>query len=175
MTHSNSQKVHNGYRGLELNIKYNLENDSRVVFSETYTQGSYEVFVMVNSVIPEVLHPKKRFSMPIDGCATFIRSSCMTNFKQSGRGSLIAYSYKHKPLWKIAVVKTIRYDLEVLSTIELWEFKDVIDDKGIPRILMCDQWECMLPLLTHRMFFLDDIELLFLNQVSNNCFTSFFV
>ena len=61
MTHSNSQEVHNGYRGLELNIKYNLENDSRVVFSETYTQGSYEVFVMVNSVIPEVLHPKKRF------------------------------------------------------------------------------------------------------------------
>jgi len=57
----------------------------------------------------------------------------------------------------------------------LWEFKDVVDDKGIPRILMCDQWECMLPLLTHRMFFLDDIELLFLNQVSNNCFTSFFV
>ena len=175
MTHSNSQEVHNGYRGLELNIKYNLENDSRVVFSETYTQGSYEVFVMVNSVIPEVLHPKKRFSMPIDGCATFIRSSCMTNFKQSGRGLLIAYSYKHKPLWKIAVVKTIRYDLEVLSTIELWEFKDVIDDKGIPRILMCEQWECMLPLLSHRMFFLDDIELLFLNQVSNNCFTSFFV
>jgi hypothetical protein len=37
---------------------------------------------------------------------------------------------------------------------------------------MCEQWEYMLPLLRHRMFFLDDIELLFLNQVSNNCYTS---
>jgi hypothetical protein len=40
---------------------------------------------------------------------------------------------------------------------------------------MCEQWEYMLPLLRHRMFFLDDIELLFLNQVSNNWYTSFFV
>ena len=92
----------------------------------------------------------------------------MTKFKLSGRGSLIAYSYKYKPQWKIALVKTFRYDLEVVSTIELWEFKDVVDEKGIPMILKCEQWELMLPLLSHRTFFLDDIELLFLNEVSNN-------
>ena len=51
MTHSNSQTVHDGYRGFDMNIQYNLENDSRFVFCETYTQGSYEVFVMVNSVV----------------------------------------------------------------------------------------------------------------------------
>jgi hypothetical protein len=174
-TNLNPPTVHNGYMGFDLNLQYNLENDSRVVFCETYTQGSYEVFVMVNSVIPTILHPKQRFSMPIDGCATFIRSSCMTNFKQSGRGSLIAYSYKFQPQWKIALVKTFRYDLEVVSTIELWEFKDVVDEKGIPMILKCEQWEYMLPLLCHRTFFLDDIELLFLNQVSNNWYTSLFV
>jgi hypothetical protein len=56
----------------------------------------------------------------------------------------------------------------VVSTIELWEFKDVVDEKGIPMILKCEQWELMLPLLSHRTFFLDDIELLFLNEVSNN-------
>ena len=168
MTNLNPPAVHNGYRGFDLNLQYYLKNDSTVVFCETYTQGSYEVFVMVNSVIPTILHPKQRFSMPIDGCATFIRSSCMTKFKLSGRGSLIAYSYKYKPQWKIALVKTFRYDLEVVSTIELWEFKDVVDEKGIPMILKCEQWELMLPLLSHRTFFLDDIELLFLNEVSNN-------
>jgi hypothetical protein len=77
----------------------------------------------------------------------------MTKFKQSGRGSLIAYSYKYKPQWKIAHIKMFKYDLELVSTIELWEFKDVVDENGIPMILKCEQWELMLPLLSHRNFF----------------------
>ncbi len=56
---------------------------------------------------------------------------------------------------------------------KLWEFQVVVDENGVSMILMCDQWESMLPLLRHRSFFLDDIELLFLNQVSNN-FNPFF-
>ena len=43
----------------------------------------------------------------------------------------------------------------------------VVDEKGVPMILKCELWVSMLPLLRHRAFFLDDIELMFLNQVSN--------
>ena len=124
------------------------------------------MFVMVNSVVPILLNPKQQFCLPIEGYPTFIRSSCLTKFKQSGRGSLIAYRYKYKPQWKIALVNTFRYDLELVSTIELWEFKDVVDENGIPTIFKCEWWESMLPFLSHRMFFLDDIEIMFLNQVS---------
>ncbi len=41
---------HQGYRGLDLKLQYNLENDSHVVFCDTHTHGSFKVFVMVNSV-----------------------------------------------------------------------------------------------------------------------------
>ncbi len=138
---------------MDLKIQYNLENDSCVVFCDTYTHGSFEVFVLVNSVRPTLLLPKQQFSLPKDGLPTFIRSSCITKFKQSGRGSLILYSYKYSPEWKIAVVKAFRYDLEFVSTIDLWELKDVVDENGVPTILKCEQWESMLPLLRHKTFF----------------------
>ena len=81
ITNLKPQTVHNGYRGLDLKIHYNFENDTRVVFCETYTQGTYELFVMVNSVIPILLNPKQQFCLPIEGYPTFIRSSCLTKFK----------------------------------------------------------------------------------------------
>ncbi len=73
---------------------------------------------------------------------------------------------KYASEWKMVVVKTFRYDLEGLHTIELWKFLDIVDENGVPVILNCGQWESMLPLLQPRTFYLDDIELLFLNQVS---------
>jgi hypothetical protein len=60
-------------------------------------------------------------------------------------------------------------DLGSLDTIELWEFLDVVDKDGVPLILKYDQWDSMSPLLQLRILYLDDIELLFLNQVSNVC------
>jgi hypothetical protein len=33
-----------GYRGLDLKLLYNLENDSLVVFCDTYAHGLFEVF-----------------------------------------------------------------------------------------------------------------------------------
>ncbi len=64
----------------------------------------------------------------------------------------------------MAIVKVIRYNLWVLDIIELWEFVDVVDKDGVPLILKCDQWESMVPLLQLNNFYLDDIDLLFLNQ-----------
>jgi hypothetical protein len=151
-----------------LKLQYNLENDSHVVFCDTYIHGSFKVFVMVNSVQLSLLLPKQRFTLPKEGLPTFIRSACMTKFKQSGKGSLISYRQLNSSTnafeWKMAIAQAIRYDLEVLHTIELWEFLDVVNIKGVPH-----QWESMLPLLQLRFFYLDDIELLFLNQVSNVC------
>jgi hypothetical protein len=70
ITNLKPQTVHNGYKGLDLKIHYNLENDTHVVFCDTYTQGSYELFVMVNSVVPILLNPKQQFSLPIEGYPT---------------------------------------------------------------------------------------------------------
>jgi hypothetical protein len=60
----------------------------------------------------------------------------------------------------MAIVKAIRYDLSVLDTIELWEFVDVVDNDGVLLILKCDQWESS---SSAQFFYLDDIDLLFLN------------
>jgi hypothetical protein len=67
---------HHGYRGLDLKLLYNLENDSHVVFCDTYTHGSFEVFVMVNSVRLSHFLPKKQFTLPKQGLPTFKRSGC---------------------------------------------------------------------------------------------------
>ncbi len=69
----------------------------------------------------------------------------------------------------MAMVKAIWYDLGSLDTIVLWKFLDVVDKNGVLLILKFDQWDSMLPLLQLRFFYLDDIELLFPNQVSNVC------
>jgi len=37
------------------------------VFCDTYTQGSFEVFVMINSVRLSLFLPKKRFTLPKQG------------------------------------------------------------------------------------------------------------
>jgi hypothetical protein len=141
---SNAQpSLHKGYRGVDLKLQYNLKNDSHVVFCDTYTHGPFKVFVMVNSVQLSLLLPKQQFTLPKEGLPTFIRSACMTKFKQSGRGSFIFYrqmNSKHASEWKMVVVKAFRYDLEGLHTIELWEFfLDVVDENGVPVILNCDQ------------------------------------
>jgi hypothetical protein len=110
---------------LDLKLQYNLENDSHVVFCDTYTHGSFKVFVMVNSVRLSLLLPKQRFTLPKERLPTFIRSACMTKFKQSGKGLLISYrqlnSSTNASEWKMAIVKAIRHNLEVLNTIELWK------------------------------------------------------
>ena len=114
---------HHIYRGLDLKLLYNLENDSCVVFCDTYIHGSGEVFVMVNSVRLSLFLPKKQFTLPKQGLPTFIRSGCLTKFKHSGQGLLISYrqlnSSTNASEWKMAMAKAIRYNLGVLETIEL--------------------------------------------------------
>ena len=51
ITNLKPQTVHNGYKGLDLKIHYNLENDTHVVFCDTYIQGPYELFV----ALPDML------------------------------------------------------------------------------------------------------------------------
>jgi hypothetical protein len=82
---------HHGYRGLDLKLLYNLENDYCVVFCDTYTHGSFEVFVMVNSVRLSLFLSKKQFTLPKHRLPTFMRSGCLTKFEQSGQGLIISY------------------------------------------------------------------------------------
>ena len=49
--------------------------------------------------------------------------------------------------------------------IEVWAFLEVVDSDGIPTVLKCHQWESMKPLLRIEIYYLNEIELIFLNQV----------
>ncbi len=78
--------------------------------------------------------------------------------------------------WKIGIVHSIWYNQRNKSNhIELWEFLDVVDQDWIPSLLKCDRWESMLPLLQIQMYYLDEIELLFLNQVRNKITMCIFI
>jgi hypothetical protein len=52
----------------------------------------------------------------------------------------------------VAIVKAIRYNLEVFDTIELWEFIDVVDKVCVLLILKCDLWGSILLLLQVNLF-----------------------
>jgi hypothetical protein len=105
---------HKGYRGVDHQLKYDLESDEYTVFCKTYTSGSSEVFLVINSARPTLALTKARFSIPFDGIPAFARSSCLKNFQQSGRGLLIVYQNKKSSQktqkWKVAVVNTIWYN-----------------------------------------------------------------
>jgi len=135
---------------------------------------------MINSTIPTLVLPNDRFSIPFDGIPTFVRSSCLKKVQQSGRGSLISYRPKKSSgishEWKIGIVHSIWYNqCNKLNHIELWEFLGVFDQDGVPFLLKCDWWESMLPLLQIQMKYLDEIELLFLNQVRNKITMCIFI
>ena len=120
---------------------------------------------MMNSTKPTLALPKNQFSIPFDGIPTFLRSSCLRNIQQSGRGSLIAYRHKAHE-WQIGIVHSIRYNQPNQSNhIEVWAFLEVVDSDVIPTVLKCDQWESMKPLLRIEIYYLNEIELVFLNQV----------
>ena len=59
--------------------------------------------------------------------------------------------------------------------IELWEFLDVADQDGIPSVLKCDQWESKIILLWIQMYYRNEIEFLFLNQVRLKLTTCIFI
>jgi hypothetical protein len=66
----------------------------------------------------------------------------------------------------MAKVNSIWYNQRKGSNhIELWDFLDVVDQDGISSLLKCDHWESMKSLLCLQMYYLDEIKLLFLNQV----------
>ena len=165
---------HNGYRGMDVRLTYDLMSDQYTVCCDTYTKGSVEIFLMMNSTKPTLALPKSQFSIPFDGIPTFVRSSCLRNIQQSGRGSLIAYRHKVPSMnsheWQIGIVHAIRYNQTNQSNhIEVWAFLEVVDSDGIPTVLKCHQWESMKPLLRIQISYLNEIELIFLNQVRTKC------
>ena len=93
-TVSNQVMLHDGYRGVDIQLKYNFESDQFTLFCDTYTNGSADFFLMINSTIPTLALPNDQFSIPFDGIPTFVRSSCLKKVQQSGRGSLISYRPK---------------------------------------------------------------------------------
>ena len=69
--------LHEGYRGVDIKLKYDFESDQFTLFCDTYTNGSAELFLMINSSRPTLALPNDRFSIPFDGIPTFVRSSCL--------------------------------------------------------------------------------------------------
>ena len=155
---------------MKVQLMYDLMSDQFILCCDTYTKGSVENFLMMKSTKPTLALPKNQFSIPFNGIPTFVRSSCLRNIQQSGQGSLIAYRHKVPSMnshdWQIGIVHSIWYNQPNQSNhIEVWAFLEVVDSDGIPTVLKCHQWESMKPLLRIEMYYLNEIELIFLNQV----------
>ena len=69
--------LHDGYRGVDIRLKYNLMSDQYTLFCDTYTNGSVELLLMINSTRLTLALLHDRFSIPFDGIPTFVRSSCL--------------------------------------------------------------------------------------------------
>ena len=69
-----SDSALNDQRGTDLTPVYS-EYDSSLSFIDTYTNGSYEVFLFQSNSSFKliVLNPKRRFKMPFSGRQVFIR------------------------------------------------------------------------------------------------------
>ena len=82
---------------------------------------------------------------------------------------MIAYRHKVPSInsqGQIGIEHSIWYNqLNQSNHIEVWAFLDVVDSDGIPTVLKGCQWESMKPLLRIEMYYLNEIELIFLNQV----------
>jgi hypothetical protein len=111
--------------------------------------------------------PSGRISIPFDGVATFIRSTCLTGIQQSGCGAVIAYRLKRSGTWMMGIVICYRYSQPTTHStyIKLYNFVNVVDEDGTPSILRCNDWDSMKGLLKYHMYYLEEINLLFLNQV----------
>jgi hypothetical protein len=68
---------HDGYRGVDIRLKYDLMGDQYILLCDSYTNGSAEVFLMIKSTKPTLALPDDRFSIPFDRIPTFVRSSCL--------------------------------------------------------------------------------------------------
>ena len=71
--------LHDGYRGDDIQLKYDFESDQFYPLCDTYTNGSAELFLMIYSTRPTLALPNDRFFIPFDGIPTFVRSSCLKN------------------------------------------------------------------------------------------------
>jgi len=161
------------HRGIDLNLAYDTKTDSQFVLLPTYTKGCVEVFVLFGSNVFTLLEVKKRFSIPIMGCPTFVRSTCMSEFPRFCRGCIIAFSMKCGRSWtsyKFGIVSTLRYFVngENKHEIDLYEHIGGIDEDGVPLLLRCKDWDTMIPHLRYRSSIsLNGIKFIFLNQVNS--------
>ncbi len=111
--------------------------------------------------------PSGRISIPFNGIATFIRITCLTGIQQSGCGAVIAYRLKRSGQWMMGVDICYRYSQPTTYStyIEVNDFVNVVDEDGTLSIFRCNDWDSMKGLLKYQMYYLEEIDLLFLNQV----------
>ena len=168
---SSHEQPHALYRDIDLNSVYDMENDDHVIFLDTYTQGSVEVFVLYGSKVFTLLKAKKRFSVPLEGCPTFVRSTCMSKFPRLCCGCIIAFSLRQGSSWtsyKLGIISALTYFVGGADKheIDLYEHSGDIDEDGVPRLLKCNSWTSMAVHLSYREgLSLKNVKFFFLNQV----------
>ena len=156
-------------RGQDINVSYCHDNESLVMYLDTYTRGSFEVFILSDANEFIVLNPKKRFTLPTTGVPIFIRSTCMSHFPRSCTGMVVAFCCKSERSWgdyKLGVIEAIRYFQDGNNHIvELWTPKKVYGDIVVPELLKCESWDLMESRLEFFSCSTNGIEFFFLNQV----------
>lgn len=170
LEHNRSSPPHNGSRGVDLDISF----DSELVFVDTYTRGSVDIFVLFDFGELKSVLIDQRFSIPLDSYPVFIRNTCLSKFPRSCSGCIVAFRLKIGRKWsdcyKFGVVESVRYlqcDCSVgENTINLWEYTGSCGGGNhIPSILLCQDWDSLFPLVVEKKINLDNIKFFFLNQV----------
>ena len=149
------EQQHALYRGVDLNLVYDIDQDSQVVFLDTFTKGYIELFAFYGSKFLTLLDVNKRFSAPLEGCPTFVRSTCMSKFPRLCCGCIISFSIRFGSSWtpyKLGIISALRYFVDGYNKHEMDFYEHIgdIDQDGIPHLLKCESWTSMVVHLAHR-------------------------
>jgi hypothetical protein len=108
-----------------------------------------------------------RYDMPYDGPVSFIQSTSHSHFTQNCMNHSIVYRDISSDIWRYAIVESIFYlqNDGCDGVVYLSEWTGPIERPGLPKLFKCKSYDEMIPHLTRRCLSLDDIELVFVNQI----------
>lgn len=156
-------------RGTDLTPVYS-EYDSSLSFIDTYTNGSYEVFLFQSNSSFKliVLNPKRRFKMPFSGRQVFIRSSCLQGYPRSCSGCVVAYALRLGGGWadfELGIIEAMRYFQKdsPIHFVELWRPSSKSFEVDV--FFSSLTWESVEPFLEKVIIPIEDIKMFFVNQV----------
>lgn len=147
-------------------------NDCRVILKVMLKlpgtcKGKRGVFEIGGTNILKRYEIDGRYSIPDKGPVSFIQSTSHSHFTHNCENHSIVYRETVSDDWRYAIVESIFYlqDNNSNGVIYLSEWTGILEYPGLPKLFKCKTYDEMKTHLTRRCYDLDDIELVFVNQI----------